>query len=92
MRPVRYARHEEVLWRRNPGEVVLLALGSDEVVRLPGTGGAVWDELSRPLALDELANRLAQAYSAVPEQVATEVQALLDELVRRSAVVRLPSG
>lgn len=89
MGSVRYVRSEEVLWRRNPGEVVLLALGDDEVVRLPGTGGALWDQLSRPISLDDVAAGLGRVYSAAPERVAAEIQPLLDELVRRGAVARL---
>lgn len=91
MGSVRYVRAEDVVWRQNPGEVVLLARG-DDVVRLSGTGNALWDLLARPRSLDELVSRLAPAYSAVPEQVASEVRPVLDELVRRQAVARLPGG
>lgn len=92
MGSVQYVRSEEVLWRRNPCEVVLLALGGDDVVRLPGTAAALWDLLAEPMALDELVTRLGQAYSVGPEQIGTEVRPVLDELVRRHAVSRLPAG
>lgn len=92
MGSVRYVRGVEVLWRRNPGEVVFLALGDDEVVRLPGTGAALWDHLTHAVALDDLATRLARDFSADSHQVATEVQTLLDELVRRGAVARVTDG
>ena len=66
--------------------VILLPVGADDPMTLPGTGAAVWDLLEEPASLAELVAALAEAYEEDPAVVEHDVRALLDELESLGAV------
>jgi hypothetical protein len=84
-----------VLWRRAVDAVVLLPVGADDPVLLPGTGAAVWELLEQPATLDELLAALREVYgtdAADRASAAADVVALLDRLVGLGAVEVDPDG
>jgi len=87
MSEVVWRRRDDVLWRRSLDAVILMPVGAEEPVTLPGTGAAVWDLLEEPATLAELVAILADAYDdADPAAVDHDVRALLAELERLGAV------
>jgi hypothetical protein len=81
-----WRRRDDVLWRRSLDAVILLPVGADEPVTLPGTGAIVWDLLEEPATLPELVATLAEAYEEDPAVVEHDVVALLTELENLAAV------
>jgi hypothetical protein len=76
----RVQRREDVLWRRSLDAVILLPAGATEPVTLAGSGPAVWELLTAPVSVSELARELAARYAADPATVEADVVALLDRL------------
>jgi coenzyme PQQ synthesis protein D (PqqD) len=67
--------------------VILLPVGVDDPVTLPGTGASVWDLLEEPATLAELVSILSEAYQpADPSEVERDVRSLLAELESLGAV------
>ena len=81
-----YSRRDDVLWRRSLDSVVLLPVGADEPVSLPGTGAAVWDLLAEPATLPELVDALADVYGGDPSTIARDVAELLERLRGMTAI------
>jgi hypothetical protein len=81
-----WRRREDVLWRRSLDSVILLPVGVEDPVTLPGTGASVWDLLEEPASLAELVAILADAYDADAGVVEHDVRALLAELESLGAV------
>jgi hypothetical protein len=79
-------RQDEVLWRRSGDAVVLLPAGAQQVLTLEGSGVHLWHLLAEPIALDEAAATLAEAYGTTPDRVAADIAPVLDDLSRRNAV------
>jgi coenzyme PQQ synthesis protein D (PqqD) len=83
-----WRRRDDVLWRRSLDSVILLPVGVDEPLTLPGTGASVWDLLEEPASLAELVAILADAYEEAPAVIEHDVRALLAELESLGAVTR----
>lgn len=83
----RYRRSAEVLSRRMPDRVLLLATTDEEVVSLSGTGTVLWDLLAEPAATDELAVALASIYGADAAVVRRDIEPVLAELAERRLVL-----
>ena len=83
-----WSRRADVLWRRSLDAVILLPVGVDEPLTLPGTGAIVWDLLEEPASLVELIATLAEAYGEDPAVVEHDVTNLLAELETLGAVSR----
>jgi len=83
-----WRRREDVLWRRSLDSVILLPVGVEDPMTLPGTGASVWDLLEEPATVAELVAVLAEAYGAERTVVEHDVRALLDELEALGAVAR----
>jgi hypothetical protein len=83
---MRYARRERVLWRRSGDAVVLLPADGSQVFTLEGSGVDLWHLLSKPIALDEAADALAEAYGTTSDQVAADIAPVLEELSRRDVI------
>jgi len=81
-------RRDDVLWRRSLDSVILLPVGVEEPMTLPGTGASVWDLLEEPASLAELVAILADAYEEAPAVIEHDVRALLAELESLGAVTR----
>lgn len=62
-----------------------------KAVVLNATGSWVWAQLSQPANLDSLAGRLHKEYPGTPaEQLQTDLQTYLNELLRQEVVELLP--
>jgi hypothetical protein len=83
-----WRRRDDVLWRRSLDAVILLPVGVDDPLTLPGTGASVWDLLEEPTTLAELVATLAEAYDTDPAVVEHDVLELLSELEELGAVTR----
>ena len=83
-----WRRRDDVLWRRSLDSVILLPVGVEEPMTLPGTGASVWDLLEEPASLAELVAILADAYEEAPAVIEHDVRALLAELESLGAVTR----
>ena len=83
-----WRRRDDVLWRRSLDAVILLHVGADDPLTLPGTGAAVWDLLEEPASLAELVALLAEAYEEDPAVVEHDVTTLLTDLEALGAVTR----
>jgi hypothetical protein len=78
-----------VLFRRIGPEVVLARVDGEDLESLSETAGAVWGLLDEPRSVDELATALRASYGSDPARIASDVEALLDELVGRGVVERV---
>jgi hypothetical protein len=79
-------RRADVLWRRTYDRVVLLVPTSGESVTLQATGCDLWAALEEPGSVGELAERLAVAYGAPVEQIASDIAPVIEALRRYGAV------
>jgi hypothetical protein len=76
----------EVLWRRTFDRLLLLVPTNGEAVTLQGTGADLWAQLAEPGSIAELAERLAEAYVAPVEQIASDIAPVLEALRRCGAL------
>jgi hypothetical protein len=83
---MRYTRRQQVLWRHSSDAVVLLAPSGRQVFTLEGSGVDLWQLLAEPIALEEAADLLAEAYGTTAAEVAADIRPVLDELSRREVV------
>ncbi len=74
------------LWRRTGDEVLIRRRGHDDVVVLGGTGAALWDALETPIAVGELAERLAASYASPLAMVEPDVVDAVADLVAQQIV------
>jgi hypothetical protein len=82
----RLERMPTVLWRRTGRAVLLLPPRAEKPIWLTGTGVQLWESLSEPRTVDELARRLAREFAADPRQVVMDLEPVLAELVGIGAV------
>jgi hypothetical protein len=75
-----------VLWRRTYDRVIILVPASGELVTLQATARDLWAALDEPGSVGELAERLAALYDAPLEQIASDIEPVLEELGRRGAL------
>jgi hypothetical protein len=85
----RYVRSDRILWRRTMDGVVVLPVEHGEYFDLTGTGLVLWELLGTPHTVDEAAAALLARYEGSPGQVAADLAPVLEDLVRRQAVVVL---
>lgn len=89
-------RRGDVLWRstldgvlvRRPVPPDRVADAEPEVLRLTGTGVALWHALAAPVAHADLCARLAADHGVDVDTVAADLRTVLDDLVGRGVVVR----
>ena len=79
-------RRGDVLWRRTYDRVVILLPGSREFLTLRASGCDLWSVLAEPGSLPEIANRLAESYSAPAEKIAVDIAPVIRELSQCGAV------
>ena len=84
-------RRGNVPWRRTYDRVIVLVPRSGELVTLKATGCALWAALEKPGSVGQLAERLAGAYGAPVEQIASDITPVIEEL-RRYGVVSVNEG
>lgn len=87
------APSEDVVAREIEGELVIVPLVAgigdreDELYTMNDTGKAIWDRLDGARSLRQIANELADEYSASSGGLDRDVLGLVAELVRRKMVV-----
>jgi len=82
----------DVLWRATLDAVLVRPLHATEVVKLEGTGRALWEVLSEPCSFDSVCAELARTHDADPAQIAVDLRPVIDDLVDRGVVSRSNSG
>lgn len=87
------APSEDVVAREIEGELVIVPLAAgigeqeDELYTMNDTGKAIWDRLDGARSLRQIADELADGYSAPAGDLERDVLGLATELVRRKMVV-----
>jgi hypothetical protein len=85
-------RSSSVLSRAVGSEVLLTAPGREDVVRLAGTAGAVWELMENPQTISSLVGALSRRYRASPEIIATDVERLVSELLKQGFAESVADG
>ena len=85
-----YRRSPQALWRGSSSRVVLLGPSDPDPFVVTGAGAALWDLLESPVTLGSAATLLASRYDVEEEMVSGTLAPLLDELVERQVVQRIP--
>ncbi len=86
-RPSRYRVAESVHTRTFDGELVILDLAHGEYFALDPIGSRLWVALEQGKTIEQVAAEVVQEYDVSPETAATDLTALLDDLVRRGLLV-----
>ena len=84
-------RSATTLWRRTTTGVVLLPSAASEPVQLTGAAALVWDLLEEATSTDEATDLLARACGEEPSRVRSDVEAVVEELLRFGAAERSDS-
>jgi Coenzyme PQQ synthesis protein D (PqqD) len=71
--------------------IVLADVDREDFELLSETAAAAWRSLARPLTLTELIRSLAMRYGTAPEAIHSDVASLVQDLIERGAVVRIPA-
>ena len=85
----------KIVAREIEGEIVIVPLVSgvgdleDELYTLNETGKAIWKRLDGRKTLGAIAAELAAEFEGNPEEIARDVAALADELVKRKMLVEV---
>jgi hypothetical protein len=81
-----YRRAAGVVWRRSQQTVLLLSVPGRDVLALNGAGGVLWQLLSEPASLEQLAGCLSEVYGADTNVIARDLEPVLAELVDRKVL------
>jgi len=73
-------------WRRIGNEIILAPQGREDFDHLSETAAVVWSLLETPCSLDDLVGAVAQLYSVPAEAIATDVEALVADLLERGTI------
>ena len=79
--PRSFRRHPEVLVRRDRGGTLLLTPQRSEPLLLEGIGALIWDLLDEPTTAQRLASDLAEGFGRPEEDVARDINVLLEHLM-----------
>jgi hypothetical protein len=71
------------LTRQVEGEVLLARIGRQDVDRLTGAAVSVWRFLETPMELPDLLARLEGVYGVEPQEIASDIQTLVGDLLSR---------
>jgi len=74
---------EDIVWREVDEEVVIFDTGRNQYFGLEGSGGAMWRTLVECGSTELALQSLAQDFDAEPEQLRTDLDALVKNLVER---------
>jgi hypothetical protein len=83
----RFEPSADALATRVGDEIVLVHTRTDKIYVLNRTGARVWELLDGALERGQLAERLADEFDATPDQLAREVDALIDALLEGHLIV-----
>ncbi len=85
---MRYIQNKDVAWRMVDHEAVLVEPTTSLVVGLSTSGALLWEFLENAHTVDEMVDLLQQRFDdQLREQLQTDTQAFLDELMRESLLV-----
>ena len=79
-------RRGDVLWRATLDGVLVRVPGGDDVVKLAGTGAALWAELDEPIRFHAVCAALARTHDANAERIASDLAPVIDELADKAVV------
>ena len=88
---VAWVRCDATFWRVAPGFLVV-ADRSGTVTRAEGPAPEIWELLSVPRTVDEIAGLLADRYDARQEEVRADVDRFVSDLAGHGLVDRVASG
>ena len=88
----RFEASADALATRVGDEIVLVHTRTDKIYVLNRTGARVWELLGAALDRREIAGRLADEFEAGSEEIAREVDALVDALVEGRLLVERQEG
>ncbi|MEM7142984.1 MAG: PqqD family protein [Actinomycetota bacterium] len=80
-------RRGDVLWRASLNGVLIRVPGAHEVVKLAGTGAAVWAELDAPITFGSLCDALAESHDASADRIAVDLAPVIADLAEKRVVV-----
>jgi len=83
----RYHRAEHAVWRATTMDIVVLPGRGQELVRLSGSGVALWHALDRPRTIDETAALLAAAFDVPKERVVRDITPIFEDLRTRGVLL-----
>lgn len=79
-------RRADVLWRTTIGGVLVRPLAAHEIVKLAGTGAALWGALDAPSTFGDLCAALAASHDTTLAAVADDLVLLIDDLITRGVI------
>ena len=82
-RPLLRLNEQAVEWRAVEGEVVALDLTQSTYLGINPSGAVLWQELSRGASRETLVQRLAEAFEIDEEAARKDVDAFVEDLLRR---------
>lgn len=85
----RYALSSDAVLQVSGNEALLVSLTAEDLYALNETGVAIVRRVADGLTVDAVIDELLQAYQAERHAVASDVRALIGELVRRGVLVPL---
>ncbi len=77
----------DVVFRELEGEAVILDLASGRYFGLNAVGTRIWTLLDTGTPIERIVGTIAGEYDADPEQIARDVNTLIDELLARGLIV-----
>lgn len=72
-------------------ELLMMSPEHERYIGLTEVGAHIWSLLDTPISVDDLCTRLLAEFDATPEQVRTESEDFLKELVKHGAVTLDPA-
>ena len=85
-RPLLRLNPDAVEWRAVEGEVVALDLNHSTYLGVNPSGALLWEEIARGASRESLVTRLMGAFEIEEQAARSDVDAFVDDLVRRGLV------
>lgn len=85
----RYRPHPDVIGQRLGNEQVLVHLPSERIFELNRTAARIWDLLQSTASLEEIERRLLTEFDISAEQLAVEMQQLVQSLLDKDLLVAI---
>jgi hypothetical protein len=75
-----YIKHDDIIWRKVDGEILLLNTNSGHYFALNETAADIWELLINGKSPPEIADALAKQYEQEPRTLMNDVQELIANL------------
>ena len=79
-------RAHDVVWRVTATDVVVFSRAARELLRLSGTGVALWDATATPVSWTQLVQQLALRFGVEADVVDRDLRPAVAELVRHGVI------